>query len=257
MFFVQLIAGLIIAYCIYKICEIFIIEYKVWEIVSTYRQQYKEVEKVTWKNKVKQPKIKNKQSDYIAVIDSKDNFEGYPISIGIVIINSNTYDIQHAQYYLLPESLVVDGMFNSLVETHHVYQTYFGTLTYVENHIRTLLKRFNITSIYAYNARFVFNVLPGLQRYDWYDIMPVANNKYDNKLLPESEEYRGDGTLKYLCGVHSILSKITNMSVRCSYHAMYDALDVVKLIKCMSVPVDILNKYPIFIDKHRIKQKRA
>lgn len=257
MFFIQLIAGIIIAYCIYKICEIFVIEYKVWEMVLTYRKQYKEVEKVTWKNKVRQPKKIIENNDCIAIIDAKDNFEGCPISVGVVIVNTTNYDIQQAQYYLMPESLVVDGMFNAMAETHHVYPTYFGTLDYVENHIRTLLKNFNVTNIYAYNARFIFNVLPGLQKYHWYDIMPVANNKNDNVLLPNNEEYRMDGTLKYLCGVHAILTKITNMSIHCSYHAMYDALDIVKLMRCMSVPLIKFNQYPVFIEKNKHKQKRA
>ena len=72
------------------------------------------------------------------------------ISIGIAIVDAKTFEIKTAEYFLVPEELIIDGFNNGNITIAHTYQTYFGAHKDIENHIRKLLNQYNITNIYTF-----------------------------------------------------------------------------------------------------------
>ncbi|WP_417072915.1 hypothetical protein [Hominenteromicrobium sp.] len=98
--------------------------------------------------------------------------------------------------------------------------------------VKSLLKKHNVKSIFAYNASFDYKLLPELSQYDWYDIMKLAAYKQYNSKITGTMDCYSTGKLKRNAGVESIMKLLTG---DCSYHekhnAVYDAMDELKIMK--------------------------
>jgi hypothetical protein len=206
-------------------------------------QQYIEIFK-TLKKDLVITNINNINLQTIAIIDTKTNYIDNAISVGVAIVNTNNWQLQQAQYYLISPELINNHQYDNL-NIAHVYKSYFGQLSDVENHIRKLLSDYNVTNIYAYNATFVFQSLPGLQLYFWYDIMKIAAYKQYNKYLPQNIEYLENGRIKYGYGIKNIMEYLTQTYFFYTNHALYDVLDEIRIMKMLELNIEEYNQAKI------------
>lgn len=167
-----------------------------------------------------------------AVIDTETNFDGEAMSIGIVIADTQTYQPVDAKYYVLNPEYKTGGMFSHALQIEENAPNMIDTREVILLNIKSLLKKHNVKSIFAYNASFDYKLLPELLQYDWYDIMKLAAYKQYNSKITGTMDCYSTGKLKRNAGVESIMKLLTG---DCSYHekhnAVYDAMDELKIMK--------------------------
>lgn len=167
-----------------------------------------------------------------AVIDTETNFDGEAMSIGIVIADTQTYQPVDAKYYVLNPEYKTGGMFSHALQIEENAPNMIDTREVILLNIKSLLKKHNVKSIFAYNASFDYKLLPELLQYDWYDIMKLAAYKQYNSKITGTMDCYFTGKLKRNAGVESIMKLLTG---DCSYHekhnAVYDAMDELKIMK--------------------------
>lgn len=240
MFVLKCIFIIILCYCIIQIIKTFNEEQKIQNLYSQYRENnYIEIEKSLKKDIEKMPDIQQENLDIIAIIDAKLNFIDEIISIGIAIVDAKTFEIKTAEYFLVPEELIIDGFNNGNITIAHTYQTYFGAHKDIENHIRKLLNQYNITNIYTFNGKFIYSKLTGLQKYHWYDIMKVAAYKQYNYKLPDNLMFNDQGRLLYKCNIKDLMEILTKTYFYYTNHALYDVLDETKMMKLLDLNINV------------------
>ena len=174
--------------------------------------------------------------EYVAIIDTKTNYLGNAISIGVAIVNAQ-FEIQQAQYYLIPEELMNEHASKDDYDIVHVYKTYYGRLFDCQNHIRTILNQYNITNIYAYNAFYVKQTLPEMNNYNWFDVARIATYKQYNHKIPINTKCDENGQLlRYT--LSNVMELMTNGYYRYVNHALYNALDIIQLMKYIGLSID-------------------
>lgn len=167
-----------------------------------------------------------------AVIDTETNFDGEAMSIGIVIADTQTYQPVDAKYYVLNPEYKTGGMFSHALQIEGNAPNMIDTREVILLNVKSLLKKHNVKSIFAYNVSFDYKLLPELLQYDWYDIMKLAAYKQYNSKITGTMDCYSTGKLKRNAGVESIMKLLTG---DCSYHekhnAVYDAMDELKIMK--------------------------
>lgn len=180
-----------------------------------------------------------KKSNKIAVIDVETNFDDDTVSIGVVIGDAKTYKPLDAKYYVIYEATKVWGMYSNLLYMEHKYPTIENDRQYIMNHIKDFLKKHDIENIFAYSANFDYRHLPELKEYNWFDIMKVAAYKQYNPYLSRRLEYCNTGRLKTGYGVEDIMRMLTaSRSYSEKHHALYDALDELKIMELIGLPLE-------------------
>ena len=239
MFILKFICITILCYCIIQIIKAFNDEQKIQNLYSQYRENnYIEIEKSLKKDIEKTPDIQQENLDVIAIIDAKLNFIDEIISIGIAIVDAKTFKVKTAEYFLVPEELIIDGFNNDNITIAHTYQTYFGAHKDIENHIRKLLNQYNITNIYTFNGKFIYRKLAGLQKYHWYDIIKVAAYKQYNYKLPDNLMFNDQGRLLYKCNIKDLMEILTKTYFYYTNHALYDTLDIARMMSLIDLPIE-------------------
>ena len=121
----------------------------------------------------------------IAVIDTETTYYDDVMSIGIVIANREDLSRQKTLYYVFPEQCGKPAMFGSalFVEGQEVIRMCRQDAL---REIDGILKEWNVTMIFAYNALFDKGHLPELTGYVWRDIMKLAAYRQYNPYIPES-----------------------------------------------------------------------
>lgn len=126
----------------------------------------------------------------------------------------------------------VKHMFSHALQIEENAPNMIDTREVILLNIKSLLKKHNVKSIFAYNASFDYKLLPELLQYDWYDIMKLAAYKQYNSKITGTMDCYFTGKLKRNAGVESIMKLLTG---DCSYHekhnAVYDAMDELKIMK--------------------------
>ena len=240
MFVLKYIFIIILCYCIIKIIKAFNEEQKIQNLYSQYREnEYIEIERTLKKDIEKIPDIEHENLETIAILDAKTNFIDNIISIGVSIVNAKTFEVKTAEYFLIPEELIVDGLNNNNVNIHHIYKTYFGAQKDVENHIRKLLNQYGITNIYTFNGKFIYKQLTGLQNYHWYDIIKVAAHKQYNYKLPDNLMFNDQGRLLYKCNIKDLMEILTKTYFYYTNHALYDTLDIARIMKIVDLNINV------------------
>lgn len=235
MVILNIICLLIILFCLYKIYQIFVESNTLREMKDAFASKYIRLHTTLIKD-LTFPDMTNENLDFFAIIDTKTNYYGNAISIGVVVVNSH-FEIQQAQYYLIPEELIHDHNHKDDFDIIHVYKTYFGRLFDCENHIRTLMNQYNITNIYAYNAFYVKKSLPEMNNYNWFDIAKVATYKQYNHELPLDADYDENGQLlRY--AMKNVIELMMKTYYKCVNHALYNALDELKIMKLIGLPIE-------------------
>jgi hypothetical protein len=183
--------------------------------------------------------VENRIINKIAVIDIETNFDDDIVSLGIVIADAKRYKILEGKYYIFTPAVRVWGMYNDYLCLRHPYATMESTKEKIFEDINALLKKHDVLDLFAYNASFDYRHMPELKDYTWYDIMKVAAYKQHNPHLSSRLEYCATGRLKTNYGVEPMMHMLTASRLyRERHNAMYDAIDELKIMELLGLPID-------------------
>ena len=196
---------------------------------------------------------------YFAVIDTETNWHDEVMSLGVAIADKTTFKCLETRYYIFEQEARIGGMYSSVLykctnstASANRNGTAFGTAqttTVATSPITApratamadlsdYLSSKDISSIYAYNAKFDCGHLPELKNYNWYDIMRIAAYKQFNKSIPDAAPCCKTGRLKSNYGVESITRMLTGNSRYYEVHnAVADAVDELRIVELLGLPL--------------------
>ena len=174
-----------------------------------------------------------------AIIDTETNWCNEVMSIGVVVADCETFAPIDSKYYILPQECEIGGMYSSVLQIN-------GNPSAIEcNREEALCDLINwlnahqVQSIFAYNAQFDYGHLRELADFKWYDIIKVAAYKQYNSKIPESAECCKTGRLKRNYGVEPMTRLLSgDYSYFETHNALFDALDELKIMQLLSLPLD-------------------
>lgn len=166
-----------------------------------------------------------------AVIDTETTWFDKIMSIGIVIADEDTFEAMEERYYIISPAYLEGGMYSSVLFLRDgIVCSYREAISDIRH---TLLQN-EVTSIFAYNAKFDYGHLPELQCFDWFDIIQRAAYRQYNDAIPPNAECFGTGRLKRGYGVECILRLLSeNYAYRETHNALQDTLDELTIMKLL------------------------
>ena len=190
-----------------------------------------------------------------ALVDTETNFNDKVMSIGIVIADAENYQPIEMKYYILNPEYKSGGMFSNALQIKDKKPDMIDTRKNIISDIDSLLKRYGIQAIFAYNASFDYRHLPELSCYNWYDIMKLAAYKQYNFKITDNMECCSTGRLKRNSGVEDMVRLLTEDQSYCETHnALYDAIDELKIMRHLGRKFDDYN-IAIYKSKSISKEK--
>ena len=175
----------------------------------------------------------------IAVIDTETNWSDKVMSIGAAFADSENWKLIGTRYYILTPECRRGGMFSDVLEIDGVKADLKDKRSAVLDDLTKIMKSYDASSIFAYNALFDFKHLPELSHYEWYDIMKIAAYKQYNKAIPEYADCYGTGRLKSNYGVEPIMRMLSgNRSYFEVHNALCDAVDELKIVQLLEQEFD-------------------
>lgn len=191
-------------------------------------------------------------ADIFAIIDTETNiYNTQAISIGIAIVDREYNVLDYC--YLIDKNILNEdntvkpssGMYaHSIFKTSYDYQ--IKPYSEMIEQTKALLEKYNIKTIFAYNAAFDHNILAqDLPGYFWRDIMSLCRNKVFNKVYASKTT-----TGRWAYGAEAILRQLTcDRSYREKHTAIDDTMDELLIMKCLN---EDLNKYK----EHKLRIRR-
>ena len=171
---------------------------------------------------------------YFAVIDTETNWEDRVMSIGTVIADADTFQPVAAKYHILSEECAIGGMFYDALFLDTPVKPIACTREEAMEDLSGWLCRYDVTSLFAYNAGFDRNHLPELRCFDWYDIMCIAIYRQHNPKIPACADCYSTGRMKRGYGVESMLRMLSgNCTYRETHNALFDALDELEIVRLL------------------------
>lgn len=196
------------------------------------------------KEKVKQ------NGNYFAVIDTETTWSNAVMSIGVAIADSLTFKPIEKKYYIISPEYKDGGMYSYVLITESAKLDLKDSRKKVIEHLIKVLKKYNIDSIFAYNASFDYNHLPELQTYNWFDIMKIAAYKQFNPKIPDNADCCGTGRLKRNYGVEPIMRLLSgNQRYNEVHNAICDAINELEIMNLLDYTIEEYNCAQINPDK--------
>ena len=169
-----------------------------------------------------------------AVIDTETNWADQVMSIGTVIADADTFDIQESKYHILPIECQIGGMYESTLFIETPVKPILCTRAEAIRDLKAWLAQHGVQSIFAYNACFDRNHLPELRGYDWYDIMRLAAYRQHNPKIPANADCCTTGRLKRGYGVEPMLRLLSgDRTYRETHNAVLDAVDELGIMRLL------------------------
>lgn len=193
----------------------------------------------------------NLKINCFAVIDTETNWDNDVMSIGIAIADSQSFELKATKYYIITPECNVGGMYSFILEMKKIKVDMKTSREKVISDIIQILGKYNIDSVFAYNATFDYNHLPELKEYKWFDIMRLAAYKQYNKALPEYADYCGTGRLKRNYGVEPIMRLLSSSHYYEKHNALSDAIDELKIMELLGYGLDGYNHAQINAKKEK------
>lgn len=109
-----------------------------------------------------------------AVIDTETTWQDKVMSIGIIIADSETFELTDKKYYILTPFKNHDGMYSDALYADGIKPDMECSRSSVMADIVCFLEANSVAEIFAYNAVFDCKHLPELKTYNWYDIMRLG-----------------------------------------------------------------------------------
>ena len=190
------------------------------------------------KSKKGSSKEDNTPETRIAVIDTEINRNDEVMSVGLVIADAETFDVDVELYYILEPEHSVGGNNSKALRINECVNADAIPRSIVMAEIRECLRQHHVRSLFAYNASADYERLPELSALKWYDIMQVAAYKQYNSSITDDDDCHGTGRLKRDFGVAAMLKRLTGDSnVKETNNALYDARDELKIMKLLGRPL--------------------
>lgn len=172
-----------------------------------------------------------------AIIDTETNWDNEVMSVGVVVA-STTFKVLGRRYYVLTPEVEVGGMFSNAISLPG-QQHYLCSRDVMAEDVHDFLAKFRVRSIFAYNAKFDYGMLPELSAYDWYDIMRLAAYRQYNEAIPHACECYGTGRMKSGYGVESIFQMLSgNLHYYEKHNALQDAEDELEIMMMLGHTVE-------------------
>ena len=174
-----------------------------------------------------------------AVIDTETTWQDKVMSIGVVVADSETFELTDKKYYILTPFKNQGGMYSNALYAGGIKpdlecprkEAMTDLICFLENH--------SAADIYAYNAVFDCKHLSELQMYNWYDIMRLAAYKQYNSKIPANAEIYSTGKLKRGYGVESIYRMLSGNNKYCETHnALKDAVDELEIMRMLNLKTE-------------------
>ena len=108
-----------------------------------------------------------------AVLDTETNWNNRVMSVGVVLSAGIDLTPIDTRYYILTPEAEVGGMFSAALWLEST-PALVRTREEAVRELREWLDEAEVESIFAYNARFDYGMLPELRDRRWYDIMGLA-----------------------------------------------------------------------------------
>ncbi len=172
-----------------------------------------------------------------AVLDTETNWSEKVMSIGICIVEKNTYKCIEQKYYILSPEAKENGMYSYALKCKESPDPLVNSRNEAINDIKKVFENYAITDVFAYNAAFDCRLLHELNYLSWYDVMKIAAYKQFNRCISDNYECYNTGRLKKNYGVEPIFRMLSGNNDYIERHnAACDALDVAKIMAMLDVP---------------------
>lgn len=169
-----------------------------------------------------------------AVIDTETNWENQLMSIGTVLADEDSFQVQATLYHILDPEYLVGGMFSPALIPDRKLRPRLCSRSDAMAELLDCFARCGVHSIYAYNAPFDRNQLPELSGLVWHDILRFAAYRQYNPKIPAWADCYSTGRLKRNYGVEAITRLLTgDPSYAETHNALYDALDELQIMRLL------------------------
>ena len=183
--------------------------------------------------------MKQEHNEYFAVIDTETNWNDEVMSIGVVIADAVDFEPVDKKYYILSPECDTGGIYSDVMLVKGVRVDVLGLRKDVLKHFKSVLEKYNVSSLFAYNANFDCKHLCELKGYKWFDIMKLAAYRQYNKAIPVNADCCKTGRLKRDYGVEPIMRMLTGMYDYCEVHnALCDAVDELGIMRFLGHSID-------------------
>lgn len=175
--------------------------------------------------------------NHFAIIDTETTWSGALMTLGILIVDSDSFEIKDNKYIVIKEALLEGGMFEYAVHIRGLKEEKVSLKNF-DKTITDFLSKKQISSIYAYNAGFDKRCLPCLNTYIWHDIMSLAAYKQYNPAITDEIKCCSTGRLKSGYGVEGIMRLFGKTEYIETHNALLDAMDELEIMKLLGHKVD-------------------
>lgn len=174
-----------------------------------------------------------------AVIDTETTWMDDVMSVGIVIGESDTFELVDQRYYVLTPFKNHGGMYAHALYAGGVRPDLECPRETAMAELKKFLSKHKTAAIFAYNAGFDYRHLPELSNFTWHDIMKLAAYKQHNPGIPQYAECYGTGRLKRGYGVESVYRMLSNdYDYYETHNALCDAVDELKIMKLLNHKIE-------------------
>lgn len=175
-----------------------------------------------------------------AVIDTETNWDNNVMSIGAVISDSKDFLPADKRYYIFTPFKNRGGMYSDVLYINGLTPDFEGSRKTAMSKLADFLKESEVTSIFAYNAKFDHGLLPELGGYAWFDIMRLTAYRQYNSKIPKDAECYSTGRMKTGFGVEKMYRILSGRSTYFETHnALHDALDELEIMRFLGVVIEM------------------
>ena len=177
-----------------------------------------------------------------AILDAETNWNNMIMSIGVVICDVETFIPQVFRYFIIEPEYKFEGLYSRTLDLHEQAITERCTRKVAISHIDDLFRSYCVKCILSYNTEFNHGMLPELDYYMWYDIMPIAANRNYNCMISKHADCYENGLLKRRYGIEPIIRCLYNTKdYHQTHNALFNAVDELKIIQRLGYSLNSYN----------------
>jgi len=179
-----------------------------------------------------------------ALIDIETNHFHQTMTIGVIIADDQEYKALDARYFIIDDVSHFSIYQNAIPleqylppEACEKFQIH-TTNDEIPKAMRNFLKQYDITKIFAYNAKFDYGFLVYLHDFTWYDIIEKSAYFQFNPFIKDRENCWRTGRLKRGYGVEPMYRLVTGDRRYYEKHnGLMDCFDELVIMKILNYKV--------------------
>lgn len=184
------------------------------------------------------------RNNCFAVIDIETTWSDRVMSIGLCVVEKESYRHLEERYYIIVPEAYETGMFSNALIVENCPKPCVCSRFDALEKIKQLIEAYSVSEVFAYNASFDRSHLPEMDYVAWYDIMRIAAYRQFNSHLPDSCEFYTTGKMKNNYGAEQMFRLLSGNRDYCETHnAALDAFSEAELMKMLNVPYEVYLKY--------------